>query len=125
MAPDQCTILIIEDDFGIRDAMTQILEDEGYAVIGVEHGLAALEVLRSLPQRPQLIMLDLTLPRLSGREFLRTYRSDPLLEHIPVIIMSADSTALHLEEFPGAIDVLPKPIELMTLLDVVGQYCSI
>ena len=74
------TLLVVDDDMDIRDALQDALELEGYAVQLAADGLEALERLRSSEPRPQLILLDLMMPRMDGvafREALRHERAWP------------------------------------------------
>ena len=116
------SILIVEDEHDIRAVLTEILEDEGYAVASVPNGLEALAFLQE--HRPQLILLDLGMPVMTGWEFRQKQRSDPALADIPVIVMSATP---HLNQTAAALqaaDCLDKPIELNALLGMVEHYCS-
>ncbi len=74
-------ILIIDDDKYINDMLSEALNDEGYAVLKAYSGTEALLILEK--QRPDLVLLDLLLPGLSGEEIL------PTIKDIPVIVVSA------------------------------------
>jgi CheY-like chemotaxis protein len=116
------SILIVEDEHHIRAVLTEILEDEGYAVVSVPNGLEALAFLQD--HRPQLILLDLGMPIMTGWEFREQQRLDPALADIPVIVMSATP---HLNQTAAALQAancLDKPIELNVLLGMVEQYYS-
>jgi CheY-like chemotaxis protein len=116
------SILIVEDEHNIRAVLTEILEDEGYAVASVPNGLEALVFLQE--HRPQLILLDLGMPVMTGWEFCEQQQRDPALADIPVIVMSATP---HLDQTAAALhaaDCLDKPIELNALLGMVEQYCA-
>jgi len=116
------SILIVEDEHHIRAVLTEILEDEGYAVVSVPNGLEALAFLQD--HRPQLILLDLGMPIMTGWEFREQQRLDPALADIPVIVMSATP---HLNQTAAALQAancLDKPIELNLLLGMVEQYYS-
>ena len=104
------TILIIDDDAAIGDLEQEVLARAGYAVLRAYSGTEALLLLRS--SRPDLILLDLMLPGLSGEEVL------PQIRGIPVIVVSArasvqDKVALLLG---GAADYLTKPFDTKELL---------
>lgn len=104
------TITVIEDDIYIGNLLQEALSAEGYAVLRAYSGTEALLLLEK--QRPDLILLDLMLPGLSGEELL------PRLKGVPVIIVSAkadadDKAALLLE---GAADYVAKPFEIKELL---------
>ena len=104
------TILIIEDDTAIGNLEQEILRREGYAVLRAYSGTEALLLLKD--KRPDLILLDLMLPGLSGEELL------PQIKGIPVIVVSAkvavqDKVSLLLG---GAADYLTKPFDTKELL---------
>lgn len=104
------TVAIIDDDIHIGDALSEILENEGYAVIRAYSGTEALYLFSQ--NRPDLILLDLMLPGLSGEEVL------PHIKGIPVIVLSAkvdvqDKVNLLLG---GAVDYISKPFDTAELL---------
>jgi two-component system response regulator MprA len=112
------SVLIVEDDRDIRECMADALEVEGYSVAFAGNGREALEKLRS-GVRPELILLDLLMPVMSGWEFRHEQLADPLLSGIPVIVVSASS--------PGGLRPdrhLPKPFGVDELLEVVAEYAS-
>ena len=104
------TIAVIDDDVHIGDVLTEILENEGYAVTRAYSGTEALYLLSE--NKPDLILLDLMLPGLSGEEVL------PRIKNIPVIVLSAkvdvqDKVNLLLG---GAVDYMTKPFNTEELL---------
>ena len=104
------TIAIIDDDVQIGDVLTKILENEGYGVMRAYSGTEALYLLSQ--KKPDLILLDLMLPGLSGEEVL------PHIKNIPVIVLSAkvdvqDKINLLLG---GAVDYMTKPFDPDELL---------
>lgn len=116
-------VLIVEDDTDLRDALSQILEDEGYRVGCAEHGLDALERLRD-GTRPCLILLDLTMPVMNGWQFRAEQRQDPELASIPVVVISAGANLAEQLQSLGVHDYLRKPIQLGQLLATVRRYCE-
>ena len=104
------TILIIEDDTAIGNLEQEILRREGYAVLRAYSGTEALLLLKD--KRPDLILLDLMLPGLSGEEIL------PLIRNIPVIVVSAKVTVQDKVDLllGGAADYLTKPFDAGELL---------
>lgn len=119
---DSRTILLIEDDAGIRESVAECLESEGYAVAPVTNGCEGLEWLRRAA-RPDLIMLDLVMPVMNGSQFLSELRGNEALRDIPVVLMTAamPSSAMSL---PAADGYLPKPFELDQLLDAVERFTA-
>lgn len=117
-------ILVVEDDFDIRDTLSQILEAEGYAVSGAANGAEALEVL-DRQVAPALILLDLMMPVMNGWQFRTEQLKRPEIANIPVVVISADAGVGKKAEAIGAADSLKKPVPLETLLDVVNRYAPL
>ncbi|MGH7266577.1 MAG: response regulator [Candidatus Rokuibacteriota bacterium] len=80
-------ILVVDDDARLRGLWIESLTAAGFAAVGSEDGIAALELIRDL--YPDLIMLDLRMPRMSGTTFLDTIRGHPRWRTIPILIVSA------------------------------------
>src|SRR6266542_337059 len=115
-------ILIVEDDADLREALSEVLSDEGYAVTSAADGQEALDRLRR-ELRPSLILLDLTMPVMNGWQFRAEQRRDPDLSGIPVVVLSAGD---HLAEQMGPLGIqeyVRKPIELDHLLAAIGRRC--
>jgi CheY-like chemotaxis protein len=117
-------VLIVEDDTDLRQALSQILADEGYRVDGAEHGLHALEQLRD-GCRPCVILLDLTMPVMNGWQFRDQQRQDPDLAEIPVVVISAGANLSEQIVPLGIQDYIRKPIQLGQLLATVRRYCGV
>ena len=79
-------ILLVEDDRFLRKAAETTLKQQGYTVITAADGEEALRVARSAP--PDLILLDVIMPKLNGFQVLDALKKDPTTAHIPVIILS-------------------------------------
>jgi CheY-like chemotaxis protein len=115
-------VMVIEDDFAIRESLRELLEDQGYRVMWAANGKEALARLRA-GHAPKLILLDLMMPVMDGTEFLRAQRLDPELAPIPVVVISADHGLEQKIRGLPADGYLAKPFELETLLDTVHRYC--
>ena len=113
-------ILIVEDDPDIRNALVEILGEEGYQIDWAENGREGLDYLAAAPELPELIMLDLMMPVLDGFGFREGQRAHPQWADIPVIVMSADGNVAAKLERIGGICYLRKPLELMELLERVA-----
>lgn len=83
------TILIVDDDDSSRRACARYLEKRGWEIIEAQNGLEGAEVARG--KKPDLILMDVEMPIMSGFDALDKLRKDPDTQEIPVIIMSADS----------------------------------
>ena len=115
------TILLVEDDFDVREALAETLRDEGYAVECAADGAQALDYLRG-GGRPGLILLDLMMPRMSGSEFRMAQKVDPQLSDLPVVLISADG---RMEEKARSLQThgaIKKPIDLEELLSTVRRF---
>ena len=107
-------VLIVEDERDIREALAEALAYEGYDVAVAANGREALRALRGGP-RPDVILLDLVMPEMSGWEFRQVQAHDPALAGIPVVVVSASD--------PGAARPdrhLPKPFAIDALFDAVA-----
>lgn len=108
-------LLVVDDDQEVREAICDVLADEGYSVGQARHGLEALARLARGPL-PALIVLDLTMPVMDGYEFLERRDRDPVLATIPVVVVSA-TIDVRVDRFD--VTFLRKPIELDALLEVI------
>jgi CheY-like chemotaxis protein len=112
------TVLIVEDHCAARDVLKQLVEKDGRAVVTAGDGQEALDRVRSIPP-PSVILLDLSMPRMNGWEFLQNKTADATIARIPTIVMSGSSTDLP----AGAMDLLAKPVDIERLLALIDQYC--
>jgi CheY-like chemotaxis protein len=116
-------LLLVEDDEAIREALTFLLEAEGYAVTSAVDGREALERLRG-PGRTDLILLDLMMPGMDGWKFNEELRHDPALAGVPVVVFSAVELADQRASGLGAAGHLQKPVETKKLLETVRRHCG-
>jgi CheY-like chemotaxis protein len=110
------SVLVVDDETDIREAVAELLAEEGYEVLDAGDGAEALRKARAF--HPNVVLLDLMMPGMSGWEFCAQRKGDPELERIPIIVLSA------LGRVPG-IDVegyLQKPFELDDLLSAVKAH---
>ena len=112
-------VLVVDDDPDILEALSEILEAEGFSILRARNGREALERLR--PDPPQLILLDLMMPVMDGWEFAQRLRQLPDVADIPIIVLSADRNVGNKAQELGAAGHLAKPFELNDLLDLVRR----
>jgi signal transduction histidine kinase/CheY-like chemotaxis protein len=116
------SVLVVDDDADIRMAVAQVLEDAGYHALTAGNGLEALALLRNEPTlRPSLVLLDIMMPGMDGREFRAEQRRDPALRDIPVIVLSADRDAAGIAKQLEVDGFLPKPVRARALLTEVAH----
>jgi CheY-like chemotaxis protein len=115
------TILVVEDDCDVRDALIELLEYRGYLVVGAANGREALDRLRS-STRPALILLDLMMPVMDGWQFRAEQLRDPSLAPIPVVVISADGNVPQKAAAIGVASYLQKPVEADALLSAIERY---
>ncbi|UQU62904.1 response regulator [Couchioplanes caeruleus] len=113
------TILLVEDDPDIRHLVAYKLVKGGLTVIGVADGVAALREARAHP--PDLVLLDVRMPRMSGIEVCRELRAGPLTADVPIILLTARARPQDLEQgyAAGATDYVVKPFSPRELLERV------
>lgn len=114
-------ILIVEDDFAIADSLQALLQAKGYQSLFAPDGSAGLELARK--ERPQLVLLDVLLPRLGGFDVCRILRSDPATRDIKVIMLTGLGRMGDVETAfsAGACDYVIKPIDSERLLKKIEK----
>lgn len=110
-------VLIIEDDEGIIEAMQLAIEMLGYSVKTLSKGDTVVQTV--IEFKPDVIMLDLLLSGMDGKEICKKLKSTPETSHVPVIMLSAHPTAKLSAKEAGADYFLPKPFDVNELLDKV------
>ena len=116
------SVLIVDDEYYIRDVLVAFLLDAGYDATSARNGRDAMDCLRQYPGRFRLILLDVMMPYMTGWELLERIRNDTALATLPVILMTAAENVHQRALERGATDYLPKPIDLDELLDIVENY---
>lgn len=118
-------ILIVEDEGLIRSLLVEVLEEEGYQVVGAANGEVALKTLQTANVPPRLILLDLNMPVMNGWQFRSAQQREATLAAIPVIILSAGRNIAHETKTLAAVDYLAKPLDLTELLDCIKTHCPL
>jgi DNA-binding response OmpR family regulator len=120
------TLLVVDDDEGIRDFIEATLSDEGYEVRSAPNGRAALELLGPRgPARPGLILLDMRMPVMDGWEFARAYReAAPAGSRAPIVVLTAARDGAGRAAEIAADGYLAKPFGLHELLGTVRQHMA-
>jgi CheY-like chemotaxis protein len=118
------SVLLVDDDAAIRDALTELLVDEGFVVHSTGNGREALDWLQQAAEPPDAILLDLMMPVMDGRTLLRLRKTEPLLRRIPLLVFTADRNCSDLAADPDIDGVLSKPVVVEDLLDAIDRCTS-
>jgi CheY-like chemotaxis protein len=108
-------VLIVDDELELLESLSEAFQDEGYEVVTAVNGSEALRKL-ALMGRPCVMVLDLAMPEMNGRELLARMRADPGLDDIPVLISTSDPS-----KSPFGLPVIRKPINLDRMLEAVHR----
>ena len=116
------SVVVVEDDDGIRTTLEETLEHEGYEVFTAAHGQDGLDLLKQVDP-PGLILLDLQMPIMDGLQFLAEKAANASIAGIPVVVISA---ALDMEKMVRgkAQGCIEKPIPHEDLMAYVHRYCD-
>src|SRR2546427_9804725 len=112
-------LLVVDDDEDIQVLLKSVLESEDYEVITAGDGLVALNELEK--STPDLILLDLMMPRMDGYAFAKELRQRGRQSSIPIIVLSADVNAKHKVEQMGADSYITKPFDIGNLLGKISH----
>jgi CheY-like chemotaxis protein len=120
--PEQC-VLVVEDESDARDAMVELIEQEGVSAVGARHGQEAMDLLHS-GRRPSLILLDLKMPVMDGWAFCEALAADERFASIPVAILTASAIYESLPHRRNGAGLFTKPVDFQRLLALVRRFCG-
>ena len=122
MEPPKKRILIVEDFEDSRFSLSKLLQIEGYEVIEATNGAQAVDLAEAV--RPDLILMDLSLPVVDGLSATRSIRENPSLTEVPVIALSGHDLAEVQRDAQraGCTDYLMKPIDFDALRSMISKY---
>jgi two-component system chemotaxis response regulator CheY len=116
------TILVVDDDGGTREVLSEVLGDEGYEVLTASDGREAIEKLAGVV--PSLIVLDLLLPAMGGAELVAELERTALRRGVPILLMSAAARADGMASAVAADAFLPKPFDLDIFVGEVARLAG-
>jgi two-component system phosphate regulon response regulator PhoB len=116
-------ILVADDEQSIRSLVTRFLSNK-YTVLEAEDGEEAIEISRS--QKPDLILLDIMMPKMDGYTACHTLKRDSITKAVPVVMLTGLGYALNmkLSQDRGADGYITKPFTTKDLLDTIGQLLT-
>ncbi len=117
-------MLVVDDDRVIQQLLEVNLELEGYEVAKASDGEEALRVVRQF--KPDIMLLDVMMPKFDGREVCRRIKGDPATAHIPIIFLSARAQDMDVNSGLelGASAYLTKPFDPVDLLETVEKVLA-
>lgn len=117
------TVLLVDDEHAILDALSGILEDEGFRVMTAGNGRQALARLEE--GLPHVALVDVMMPVMDGRELLREMQADARWRDIPVVLMSAVPQSILTRDGPiSCADFFQKPFDLWKLIDRLRELAG-
>lgn len=120
MSSSRKKILIVEDHEETRTALGAALEDQGFQIDIAGDGRTALDTITV--QAPDLILLDVNLPIMTGPELLEKLEKDPLRRNIPVIVITGEPD--YPKQLAHAVAFMRKPVDFFRLLRLVRYYLT-
>ncbi|HOV32861.1 MAG TPA: response regulator [Candidatus Hydrogenedens sp.] len=119
---DKCKVLVVDDEPDVVELLERTLKSEGFNVISAYDGIAALDLVST--EKPDLVLLDLMMPMMSGYEVCEQIKSNPQTQSIPIICVTSahtpDARARSLQL--GASDVITKPFYPSELIARIKRY---
>ncbi len=119
MAAKRPMVLVIDDQPGIRRLLTEVLQEEGYAVIAAANGYDGLQKARD--NRPALILMDMKMPGMDGIETLRELRRLGIGERVIMMTAYGELDLVTEAKEIGAADYITKPFDILALCELIGR----
>lgn len=116
-------VMIVDDSVSVRRVLSNFVRNQGWTPTEARDGLEALELLQSGTVTPDIVLLDIEMPRMDGYELTATVRSNAALKHIPIVMLTSRAGEKHRRKAMdvGATDYLVKPYQEEVLLGVVRR----
>ena len=118
------TVLVVDDSLTVRKITSRLLEREGYKALTAKDGLDALQILADA--NPDVILLDIEMPRMDGFEFTKTIKADSRQSHIPIIMITSRTAEKHRSHAMelGVNEYVGKPYQDENLMALVAKYAG-
>ena len=118
------TVLVVDDSLTVRKITSRLLEREGYKALTAKDGLDALTILADA--NPDVILLDIEMPRMDGFEFTKTIKADSRQSHIPIIMITSRTAEKHRSHAMelGVNEYVGKPYQDENLMALVAKYAG-
>ena len=121
------TVLIVEDNLSMLRLYKMMLESEGFHTFEANNGEKAVNVYKSLEEKPDIILMDLSLPKMDGWEATKRIKADDELKNIPVIAITAHAMSGDEEKAleHGCDGYLAKPCTPGSVIDIVKKFLKV
>lgn len=118
------TVLVVEDNELNKKLLEDLIQTRGHRVLSAVDGSEALDLVRA--HRPDLVLMDIQLPEVSGLEITKIMKADPALRHIPVIAVTAFAMKGDEERIldGGCSAYIAKPVSVIQLLETVDRFLT-
>src|SRR5262249_25189533 len=115
--------MVVDDSLSVRRVLSNLLNNSGWKPVQAKDGLDALEMLPHLPSPPDIILLDIEMPRMDGYEFISQLRKQKAYESIPIVVLTSRAGQKHREKAfeVGATEYLVKPYQDEVLLGLIRR----
>jgi chemosensory pili system protein ChpA (sensor histidine kinase/response regulator) len=116
-------VLVVDDSVSVRRVLANLLKSVGWNPIGAKDGVEALEILQTSAKKPDVVLLDVEMPRMDGYELTATLRGQQAYQRLPIVMLTSRAGKKHRDKAfqLGATDYLVKPYQEDTLLSVVRR----
>lgn len=114
-------VLIIDDDSGIVNLLTRLVNKRNHTAISATDGQTALAQAKN--EKPDLIFTDIQLPDISGEELISQLRAEPDLAHTPIVVLSGNAVTLDTDSIPAEA-FLTKPFQLQAVYGILDYYLN-
>ncbi len=116
--------MIVDDSVSVRRVAANLVQHQGWVAITARDGVEAFEILQRDPQRPDLVLLDVEMPRMDGFELLSTLRGLPQFSDLPIVMVTSRSGNKHQGKADelGATDYVIKPFDEDRLIALIHKH---
>jgi len=120
------TVMVVDDSLSVRRVLSNLLSGVGWRPVQAKDGLDALELLMHLPLPPDVVLLDIEMPRMDGYEFISTLRKQKAYDHLPIVVLTSRAGQKHRDKAfeVGATDYMVKPYQDEALLDLIRRLIN-
>lgn len=122
-AREALTVMIVDDSVSVRRVVSNLVKSAGWQPMAAKDGLEALEIIQRSAQPPDLILVDIEMPRMDGYELMTTLRAQEAYRNIPLVILTSRAGEKHRRKARelGASEYIVKPYQDQTLLNIIRQ----